>query len=154
MLFVYFRLGPACYALESREIVEIVPLVDCRPLPRAPAFVAGLFDYRGRVVPVIDLSEMSGQGAARRLMSTRIILVDYPDRLGRGQVLGLMAERVLDAAGHETPDLQSAGIAIPDAPYLGAVLHERSGTVQLVKVSELLTGPVQELLFPAGEAGS
>jgi len=154
MLLVYFQLGADSYALESREIVEIVPLVQCRQVPRAPAFVAGLFDYRGRVVPVIDLSEMAGHGPARRLMSTRILLVNYPDRLGREQVLGLMAERVVDASGHEAAKLQPVGLTVPDSPFLGALLHQSMGMVQMVKVRELLTGSVQALLFPEEEAGS
>ena len=79
MLFLLFHLGKDRYALDASRVVEVVPLLTLRRIPQAPRGVAGIFNYRGQPVPAVDLGElMLGQPASPRL-STRIILVHYPD---------------------------------------------------------------------------
>ena len=55
MLLLTFTAGPNRYAIDVTRIVELVPRVELRKIPHAPAFLAGLLGYRGKVVPVIDL---------------------------------------------------------------------------------------------------
>lgn len=75
MLFLLFQVGNDRYALEANRVVEVIPLLTLKHLPRAPRGVAGLFNYRGQPVPALDLSDLLlGQPAAERL-STRIIIV-------------------------------------------------------------------------------
>jgi chemotaxis-related protein WspB len=73
---------------EVSRIVEVLTLVGIKHLRRSPQGIAGAFDYRGTAVPVIDLSELTlGRTAARAQLSTRIILVHYPDRRGGTHLL-------------------------------------------------------------------
>src|SRR3954452_8069576 len=96
MLLVTFRADEGLFAIDAGRVVEIVPRVDLRAIPHAPASLAGLLNYRGRIVPVADLGLLLGTLPCRPRLSTRIILVD---RAGdeRGQAaLGLIAESVSD----------------------------------------------------------
>jgi chemotaxis-related protein WspB len=78
MLFILFQIRRDRYALPASDIIEVLPLINLKGLPNAPAGVAGILNYRGTPVPVIDVNEMIlGEPAAQRL-STRIILVKYP----------------------------------------------------------------------------
>ena len=73
MLALAFHVGKDRFALRCADVVEVVPRVALRALPHAPAYIPGMFTYRGAVVPVIDLGLlMWGQPCADRL-STRII---------------------------------------------------------------------------------
>jgi chemotaxis-related protein WspB len=76
MLLLTFRAAESLYAVDVARVVEVVPRVDLRRLPHAPAFIAGVFDYRGTVVPVIDLAVLLGSEPCRHRLSTRIILVN------------------------------------------------------------------------------
>ena len=76
MLLLTFRAAESLYAVDVARVVEVVPRIDLRRLPHAPAFLAGVFDYRGMVVPVVDLGILLGSEACRDRLSTRIILVD------------------------------------------------------------------------------
>jgi len=50
-----FRLGEEEYGLPVASVREVVAMPDqLTRLPRAPAFVAGIMNLRGRVIPVID----------------------------------------------------------------------------------------------------
>lgn len=55
MLLLVFQVAGESYAVEANRVIEVVPRVDLRRLPHAPAALAGLLRYRGQVVPVIDL---------------------------------------------------------------------------------------------------
>ena len=43
MQLLTFTIGAEDYAIESRRVVEVVPLVATRPIPRTPDFIRGIF---------------------------------------------------------------------------------------------------------------
>src|SRR5688572_9662286 len=92
MLFLLLQLGTDRYALDARVVAEVLPLVTLKQLPRAPAGVAGVFDYRGAPVPVIDLCELTLGRPAQRRLSTRIVLTHHDTGGGERRLLGLIAE--------------------------------------------------------------
>src|SRR5215472_1275232 len=96
MLFLLFQVGSDRYALEARHVVEVVPLLSLQRIPQAPLGVAGVFNYRGQPVPAVDLSQLTLGKPAEQCLSTRIIIVNYPDRDGRTHLLGLIAERATE----------------------------------------------------------
>lgn len=147
MLFLLFHFGTDRYALEAKRVVEVLPLVELKRLPQAPKGVAGLFNYRGHPVPVIDLSELTqGRPAAERL-STRIIIVNHPDGAGRNRQLGIIAEYATQMVRFEAKAFVDSGVKIEAAPYLGPVLMDSHGPIQWLHEQRLLSEPVRNLLF-------
>lgn len=147
MLFLQFQLGKDRYVLEATQVVEVLPLVQVKALPNAPRGVAGLFDYRGSPVPIIDLNAMAlGSSAAHRL-STRIILVNYPDDHDVQRLLGLIAEQVTATLRCESSDFVPNDITVAGMPYLGPVLRDEHGIIQRVELAQLLSPAVKECLF-------
>jgi chemotaxis-related protein WspB len=161
MLLLLFEVGLNRYGLVASQIVEVVPLVALKPVPHTPPFIAGLFNYRGKVVPVVDLSSLLGPGPARPLLSTRILLVEDRAPSGESRLLGLMAEHATETINCRDEDLQDSGVKVPGAPYLGPVLPDPAGLIQKISVQDILTDEVRSLLFggkapktkkPGGEA--
>lgn len=149
MLFLLFHLGKHRYALEAKRVVEVLPLLKISPLPCVPRGVAGVFNYRGRPIPAVDLCELTRGQPAEGRMSTRIIVVQYPDAKGQNRLLGLVAERATETLRREPGEFHEAEMAFPDAPYLGPVLLEASGPVQWLQERRLLPESVRDLLFAA-----
>jgi chemotaxis-related protein WspB len=147
VLFLLFQLGSDRYALEANEVVEVLPLVETKRIPRAPTGVAGAFDLRGSPVPVIDLSQMALDRPAQKRLSTRIILVRHPDGAGRQRLLGVIAEKVTETVSRERTDFVSPGVTSATARYLGPVASDERGLIQWVLVNELLTPALREVLF-------
>lgn len=147
MLFLLFQLGEDRYALEAGQVTEVLPLVSLKQIPQAPPAVAGVFDFRGQPVPVVDLSHMALGRPAHRRLSTRIILVHYSDAQGEPRLLGLIAERVTETIRRDPSDFVTTGVALDAAPYLGPVARDARGLIQRVEVAQLLTPAVRDLLF-------
>ena len=93
-LIVVLTAGKDRYGINAREIVEVVPMVNLRQLPHTPDYVAGVFNYHGDIVPVIDLRALMEGEVCRRRLSSRVIIVDYPCENGTTRLLGLMGESV------------------------------------------------------------
>ena len=62
---VGFLVGDVMYAVRIEAVREIVNPLEVVALPRAPEAVRGVADYRGVVVPVIDLRERFALPPAR-----------------------------------------------------------------------------------------
>lgn len=147
MLFLQFQLGKDRYALDCSQVVEVLPLLEIKRIPQAPAGVAGAFNYRGKPVPVIDLSELALGRPAQRHMSTRIIIVRYPGGNGVPHLLGLIAEKATETARRDPADFTDPGVINDGAPYLGPVATDPYGLVQRIEVTRLLPAAVRDLLF-------
>ena len=147
MLFLYFQLGEDRYALDCSQVIEVVPLLAIKQIPQAPAAVAGAFNYRGKPVPVIDLSVLALGRPARRHMSTRIVIVTYPDGDGTQHLLGLIAEKATKTVRRDATDFTSSGVLSDGAPYLGPVASDPDGLLQWIEVKKLLPASVRDVLF-------
>jgi chemotaxis-related protein WspB len=147
MLFLLFHIGRDRYALDAAHVVEVLPMVRHKAIPRAPAGVLGAFDYHGTPVPLIDLAALATGMPSRGLMSTRIFLVSYLARPGKTHLLGLLAERATEAIRRERDDFLDAGVAVDAAPYLGPVTMDARGAIQRIEVDRLLPPSIHEVLF-------
>lgn len=152
MLFLLFRLGKDRYAIEARQVAEVLPLLEVKRIPQAPPAVRGAFDFRGQPVPLLDLSQLALGRPAPEQLSTRIVLVHYPDGRGGTRLLGLLAEHVTETLRRHPEEFQDAGVHSPDAPWLGRVASDPGGLVQWVQVAQLLPEDLRALLFPAEAA--
>ncbi len=148
MLMLLFQLGNSRYAVPAREVVEIASMVELEPLPGTPDYITGLFNYRGQHVPVLDLCLLINKQACCNLITTRMILVDFPLVTGGTRTLGLLAERVTETMIIDEQDFTDTGIRIPDAPFIGRATHSEQGLVQQLSITELVPADVQSHLYP------
>lgn len=142
MLFIVFQLGQDRYALNARELVEILPLAQIKRLPQAPTGIAGMLDYHGVMLPAIDLSALALGHAAVERISTRILVVE----MANGRRFALIAERANEMLQREAADFTEAEIAVDAAPYLGPVTRDARGIVQWITPQKLFSPAVFDAL--------
>ena len=147
LLHLIIWLGADRYAIETAQIVEVVPLVRLKELPGAPRGTAGIMNYRDDAVPVIDLNLLATGVATQRRLASRIVLVHYPPE---HSVLGLLVPQASEMLRAETERFVDAGVATESMPYLGPVLTTPNGVIQRVAVSALLTAELRDALFRPG----
>ena len=145
MKLLIFHIGADRYGLRLREVARVLPLLELKHLPLAPEAVAGLMDFHGDSVPVIDLCRLSGLPACETHFDTRIIVVHYLPPEGGEHLLGLRAERVLGVQEVAANQLRDSGVLA--APFLGQVASDGSGLIQLVELNQLLPAPLRAMLF-------
>lgn len=88
---VTFKVGGEEFGLDVFSVHEILRYTGVTPVPRAPAFVEGVLDVRGSVVPVVDLRRRFEVREFAFDDDTRIVLVEYS-----GERLGLVVDSVTE----------------------------------------------------------
>lgn len=53
--YLFFRIGRESYGIGIRFIIEIIELQHISEVPEMPAYVKGVINLRGKVIPIIDL---------------------------------------------------------------------------------------------------
>jgi purine-binding chemotaxis protein CheW len=112
---VAVRVGTQEFALDIMGVREIRGWSPPTPLPRAPAYVQGMSDLRGVVIPIIDLSLRLGLGAGRTGPTSVIVVTEI-----RGRLAGLLVDAVSDLIEVDAVQLQP----VPDtgSPESGEVI--------------------------------
>ncbi len=142
MLLLTFRAAENLYAIDVARVVEVVPRINLRRLPHAPDYLAGVFDYRGKVVPVVDLGILLGSESCRDQLSTRIILVN-----SRSTSL-VQAETLDEAAGTILPAATASGTS-RDEPlrehrrWLLGLIAEQVSDVSSVKPEQIISASIE-----------
>ncbi|MBO9540963.1 chemotaxis protein CheW [bacterium] len=132
-----FRLAEEEYAVDISAVQEIVRMSSITRVPRAPSFVEGVVNLRGKIVPVIDLRRRFGMASAEPTKATRIIIVDVA-----GKTVGLIVDAVrevlrLDSeAVSATPELVANGI---DASFFKGVGQLGDRLIILLDLQRLLS---------------
>ncbi|PHM10728.1 chemotaxis protein CheW [Nostoc sp. 'Peltigera malacea cyanobiont' DB3992] len=152
MLMLLLNIGNERYAIESRQVVEVIPLVVLKSLPHQPEHIAGVFNYRGRIVPVIDLCQLMRGKPSSEYLSTRIVLVNYwgsnNAELKAPYILGLMTEQVVETLHKSESEFVDPNIQIDTAPYLGKMIVDDQGMIQCLRIEYLLSEAQQVNLLP------
>ena len=164
MQAVIFHVGPERFAIDTRSIVEVIPGVAARPIPAAHEALVGVIDYRGHVVPVLDLCRLFGRGDCPVRMSNRILMCDVAssgaasdEDEGRREpeLLGVLAEDVTRVA---VLDPEAAGThpgpETPGVGGLGRILRDGGGLLQLVEVGEIIPPDVLASLRRAAQGSA
>lgn len=127
-----FRLAQERYAVETRRVRGVYPLRNLTLLPSAPAFIGGIVNVRGRILPVLDLKEFFALPAGGLTDLHRVIHLS-----GHGLEIGVLADVSVGVTAMAITDLHA-----PPA-ILGGV---RSEYVKAVSAGRLIVIDVDRLL--------
>lgn len=115
--YLTFALGDEIFAMDIRTVREIIQHVAMTVVPMAPAFIRGVINLRGAVVPVIDLQLRLGRARTVAGSKTCVVICDASQD-GEKIELGLMVDSV-----SEVIDMASKDIA-PPPPFGTSIEHD------------------------------
>jgi len=148
-----FQLGNEHYGLPVGDVSEVVaPPEKLTRLPKAPAFVEGVMNLRGEVVPVIDQRRRFETSQAATARKPRVIVLRVGDGMagfivdGVSEVLTVAPDQV-----RASPNMASRQKKVIDR----IVNLEVDGRmILLINPQELLDGAEQDILAAMHEAAS
>jgi purine-binding chemotaxis protein CheW len=113
--YLTFTLGGEMFAVGILNVKEIIEYGSLTEIPMMPAFIRGVINLRGSVVPVIDLSARFGGKATEVARRTCIVIVEVQQDEGRHDI-GIMVDAV-----SEVLEIGAADIEPP--PAFGAKIR-------------------------------
>ena len=112
--YLTFSLGDDLFAVGILAIKEIIQYGQITDVPLMPAYIRGVINLRGAVVPVIDLNARFGKGAMNVGRRTCIVIIEVETSEER-QVIGLMVDSVsavLNIPAAEVESVPSFGVGV------------------------------------------
>jgi len=100
--YLTFMLGGGCYGVEIMRVREIIGVMPITCVPRMPAFIKGVINLRGKVIPVVDLRLKFGMEEAAHTSQTCIIVV----QVDRSEV-GVVVDKVCEVLDIDSQDVDS-----------------------------------------------
>jgi purine-binding chemotaxis protein CheW len=134
--FLTFALGQEEYGVEILKIQEIKGFSSVTPLPNAPAYVKGVLNLRGTIVPIVDLRKKFHLPEVELTQFTVIVVVQV-----LGKTLGFVVDAVSDVltvtgdAIQPTPDLHGQ----VDTSFLNGLAQTNEKLVILLDIDKVLT---------------
>ena len=99
--YLTFLVGDVGYGIEISYVVEIISVQEITLVPHTHAYVKGIINLRGTVVPVIDMGMRFGQGEVIYTDKTCIIVLSMED-----MSVGILVDGVQDVSDIEDENIQ------------------------------------------------
>lgn len=135
------------YGVDVRLVQEIIRVSEITQVPRAPEFIRGVINLRGKIIPVVDLKRKLGLGEFAAARASRIVVVKVRERLvgllvdGASQVLKVPLS-VIEAAPEEVVQI--------DQNFIRGVAKLEGRLIILVDLTKVLQLELHDAL--PGEA--
>ncbi len=114
--YLAFDLGGRLYAIEVERVEVVLESAAITRVPRAQSHLRGVINYRGAVIPVVDLRIRFGEGETATGEGTSIVVLQVSYG-GEKVTIGMLADSV-----REVIDMQID--AIEDAPRIGSRIDD------------------------------
>lgn len=126
--YLTFFLGEEEYGLEILKVQEIIGMMPITFVPKAPRFVKGVINLRGKIIPVVDLRLKLGMESKEQTDETCRIVVQTAN--GHIAVIVDKVSEVLDIANEEIEDPPALGKSVSSDYILG--IGKSEGKVKLL----------------------
>ena len=135
------------YGVDVKLVQEIIRVTEITPVPRAPEFIRGVINLRGRIIPVLDLKRKLGLGDVAQGRASRIVVVKVRERL-----IGLLVDGASQVLKVPLPSIEAAPEEVVqiDDNFIRGVAKLEARLIILVDLPKVLQLELREAL--AGEA--
>jgi purine-binding chemotaxis protein CheW len=105
--YLTFKLGDEVFALDIARVREVLDFTTVTKVPLTPAFLRGVINLRGSVVPVADLRLKLGMTRTERSANTCVIIAEI-DVDGETTLLGALADSVQEVLALNANEIRPA----------------------------------------------
>jgi purine-binding chemotaxis protein CheW len=148
--YLTFSMANEEYGIGILKIKEIIGMMTITPVPQTPAFVKGVINLRGKVIPVVDLRLKFGMEEIEYTERTCIIVVEIAGQTGNVQI-GIVVDavsEVLNIKGEDIEDTPTFGTKL-NIEYILGMAKMEGGVKILLDIDRVLSGEEISLLEKA-----
>ncbi len=140
---VTFSIGEEEFGVDILKVQEIIRTMEITKVPRAPEFVEGVINLRGKVIPIIDLRRRFGLDSREHDKHTRIIVIEI-----NNMIVGFVVDSVsevlrIPANTVEPPPPVVAGL---ESEYISGVGKLEDRLLILLDLDRLLSSEERNMI--------
>jgi chemotaxis-related protein WspB len=138
-----FYVSDNCYAVDSQYIVRVLPWVNLNKSSSTPNYVAGLLNFGGKTIPIVDFCQLIERRATPLLISSKIILVKDPKSIDE-HIWGILGEKVTDLLDVRREEFQQKDFSGSSFPYINRIYNNDQQIIQYLDIEEFFRFLPQE----------
>ena len=132
--YLTFFCGGETYGIPVLKVREIISMLPITQVPQVPAYMKGVINLRGKVIPVVDLRAKFSMPEAAATASTCIVVVQIQGADAQIKLIGLIVDAVEEVANIAQADIE------PTPDFGGSI------SVQYIIGMAKIKGAVKSLL--------
>ena len=132
---VVFTLAGCEAAVGIRQVREIIRVAEITMMPKAPPFLEGIINLRGKIIPVVDLKRRFQMPLVDRTEESRVLIVEIDD-----QMIGFLVDKVVEVLKTTLTAVEKAkGPVLNIGPdFLDGLLPLEKRLILLLNLKKLL----------------
>lgn len=132
---VVFELNNELCSVEASIVYKIERYSEVSLVPQMPDYIKGLYDLRGRVVPVVDLNKKFNMGDSGITKKTKIIITEKDN-----QLYGFMVNNVIEILNldEDSIDRSDAVIRVNNMKYIKGIGKKNGKLFSIIDLNEIL----------------
>ena len=133
---VVFDLNEEAHGVGLSQVREIIRMEEITRVPRAPEFVEGVINLRGKVNPVVDLRARFSMPSTERTDEHGIVVVDVD-----GQDIGMVVDAVTEVSRTPSDSIEppSSVITTDDSEYLTGIVKADDKLIILLDIAKVIS---------------
>ncbi len=134
--YLTFTLGQEQYGVDILKVQEIRGWETLREMHDVPSCIKGVLDFRGRIIPIVDLRIRFGVEPVEYLPTTVVIVLSRGD----GDMMGVVVDAVSDVLSIRSDDIKPPPRlgALIDNEYVTGMVSLEQGMVMLIDAERLI----------------
>jgi len=137
--YLTFSVAKEEYGISIMKVKEIIEVMSITPIPQAPAYVKGVINLRGKIVPVADLRTKLGIQGSEYTDRSCIIVLDIT-RNGRPVLIGMVVDSVSEVLHIQGSDIEDVNDIVLkfNSDYMLGMAKTTSGIKIILDVDKVL----------------
>lgn len=133
---VVFRLDNEEFGVPITQVKEINRLTTATRVPRSPAFIEGIINLRGQIIPIVDLKKRFELPLTEYTGDARIIVIQV-----HGNTFGVQVDSVSEVLRMNTSNIEAAPdiVCSIDAKYITGVAKVDERLLIMLDLNKLLS---------------
>lgn len=123
-IFIFVKIGSSSYAFPALHVLEIIKLVELEYPEKMPYFVAGILEYKGKVIHIVDLRSVLKIEPKEYDASTHILIMQ-----GKENVYGIIVDYISDIKKIDTSIIAPPPYSTENCFTKGIYLNNGTSTV-------------------------
>ena len=144
-----FILGSEEYGVDILKVQEIRGYDKVTPIPSAPAYLKGIVNLRGVIVPLVDMRVRFALAEPRYDSTTVVVILRVA-----GRIIGLVVDAVSDVVHLAPNDVKEAPTlgAVVDSSFIAGLATRDDRMILLLDIEKLLSSGEMNLLAQVAQA--
>jgi len=133
---VSFNVGSEEFGVDILKVHEINRMTEITRVPKAPVFVEGVINLRGKIIPIIDLRKRFGMETKEKDKNTRIVVVEINE-----QTIGFVVDSVSEVIRMPMENIDDAPELVTgiDADYIKGVGKLENNLLILLDLEKVMS---------------